>query len=622
MSKFYGTFSVFVTLILTNLSADGAEPVQVRHDFTRMVAHWDQYSSPEYMEFIKKAQPELVQVGFYGAHFWSLVHTPHFGGYPAHFPVRGLKECGNWLRDLNRRLHTIDEKIAVVGHFNIEFLVGDPVSHPDGPSGFFKWYHDGWDEKVLGPKPVEDPLDLLQKKSDGSPISQKGYSIGGMHEYWACLRNPAWQKVLKAWLRHGVDLGLDGFIVNYFYRHDCHCEHCQTGFRKHLIERYSGEELKSKFGITDLEGHRFEEIVSWHPPEETTPLRLEMLSFSQISNKQAFDEVFVRYGRSLKEDLIVSQWNHLGNFGQINGDERCLLPAELWGRDETYLWYSTGGAANFTNLKDRFLGDGTLQARYIRGAFNDRPFTLGKYENTRIRSAIAEMAANGGAPMGFYTRFTDPEARKIIILYYQFLKKYDALFRGNLPHAEVVLVFPRSRVHRGDVGSVERFRRLGRALLEEHVLFEIVPDDLLSGKKLQGQTVITSDVDLTDLLGKLPKNRSKFEAPFTVQVSASRPAEDTHELDFHFVNYNRKEPPHGADGKPSAGGGISDEKPIPIAGFVAKVNLPEKSKVSSVVFLSPENQNPLDLEWQSEGKELNFKVPEFKVYGVVRALLK
>ena len=105
-------------------------------------------------------------------------------------------------------------------------------------------------------------------------------------------------------------------------------------------------------------------------------------------------------------------------------------------------------------------------------------------------------------------------------------------------------------------------------------------------------------------------------------MSASRPAEDTHELDFHFVNYNRKEPPHGADGKPSAGGGISDEKPIPIAGFLAKVNLPEKSKVSSVVFLSPENPNPLDLEWQSEGKELNFKVPEFKVYGVVRALLK
>ena len=116
-----------------------------------------------------------------------------------------------------------------------------------------------------------------------------------------------------------------------------------------------------------------------------------------------FDDVFVRYGRSLKPDLIVAQWNHLGNLSQIDGDERCLLPAELWGRDETYLWYSTGGAANFTDLKNHVLGEATLQARYIRGAFDDRPFTLGKYEGTRIRSAIAELAANGGAPMGFYT---------------------------------------------------------------------------------------------------------------------------------------------------------------------------------------------------------------------------
>ena len=42
-----------------------------------------------------------------------------------------------------------------------------------------------------------------------------------MNEYWACLRNPAWQSVLKAWVRQGVRRGLDGFIVNYFYRHNC-----------------------------------------------------------------------------------------------------------------------------------------------------------------------------------------------------------------------------------------------------------------------------------------------------------------------------------------------------------------------------------------------------------------
>lgn len=438
------------------------------------MAHWDQYDLPEYMEFVREARPEVAQVGFYGAHFWSLGHTPQFDGYPAHFPVRGLNKLGDWFENLNGRLH--DSGVKVVGRFNVEFLVGDPDG-PDGPTGFFKFYRDLWDEAVLGPRPVADPVTLLEKDADGSPIRSRTYAIGGMNEHWACLRNPAWQEVLKAWVRHGIRRGVDGFIITYFYRHDCLCEHCQSTFRNYLRERFGPEELRELFGIEDLASHRFREIVSWHPAAETTPLRREMLRFSQISNKQVFDDVFVRYGRTLKPDLILGQWNHLGDFNQIDGDERCLLPAELWGRDETYLWYSTGAAAYFSDLRKGFLGDATLQARYIRGAFDDKPFTLGKYEATRIRSAIAELAANGGAPMGFYTRFTDPAARREIVRYYQFLRRHDPLYRANRSHSEVALLFPRSRVHQGDVASVESFRKLGQSLLDAHVLFDVWPDD-------------------------------------------------------------------------------------------------------------------------------------------------
>ena len=111
-------------------------------------------------------------------------------------------------------------------------------------------------------------------------------------------------------------------MINYFYRHDCHCSHCVAEFKKYLGERFTAEDLKSKFEISDLKSHRFTEIVSWHKPDESTPLRREMLRFSQVANKQAFDEVFVKYGRSLKPDLLVGQWNHLGNFNQLNGDEQ------------------------------------------------------------------------------------------------------------------------------------------------------------------------------------------------------------------------------------------------------------------------------------------------------------
>lgn len=588
-----------------------AEPPD-RLEFTRMVAHWAGYGGPEYLPFIDAAQPELVQLGFYGGHFWSLAHTPQFGGYPAHFPVQGLSECGNWFEARNRELH--QRQIKVVGHFNVEFLVGDPDG-PEGPRGFFKFYRELWDEKKLGPKPVADPIELLERGPDGQPIVNESYSIGGMKEYWACLRNPGWQRVLKAWVRHGVERGLDGFIANYFYRHNCLCEHCQSGFRTYLSERFTTGDLRDRFGIADVAAHKFKEIVYWHNPAETTPLRLEMLRFSQISNKQVFDKVFIEHGRSLKPDLIVAQWNHLGNFGQISGDERCLLPADLWGKDESYLWYSTGGSAHYTDLENRYLGEGTLQARYIRGAFDDKPFTLGKYENTRTRVSIAELAANGGAPMGFYARLTSPEAREVFAAYYGFLRRHDALYRAARPHAEAVLLFPRSKVHQGNIEPVAKFRELGAALLDAHVLFDVLPDDLATPERLAAYKQVFTTDKPEQASAEPPATFSRFDAPYTVRISASRPAHGN-DLVLHFVNYNREEPPKDNQGNPSAGGGTQDEKPIPVSDLQSEVVIPPGFQVQSVAVCSPEAPDPVSLDHKVTGQRLTFTMPEFLVYGV------
>jgi hypothetical protein len=462
-------------------------------------------------------------------------------------------------------------------------------------------------------------LRLLEKNFDGTPIKSSSYSIGGMNEYWACLRNPAWQQILKAWLGQAIRRGVDGVIINYFYRHNCLCDHCQTAFKQYLRQRFAPKELRDKFGIENLETHRFREIVSWHPAPETSPLRLEMLRFSQISNKGVFDDVFVRYGRSLKSDLIVAQWNHLGNLSQVDGDERCLLPGELWGRDESYLWYSTGGAANYTDLKNQVLGEATLQARYIRGAFDDRPFTLGKYEGTRIRAAIAELAANGGAPMGFYTSFTDPAARREIVKYYQFIKQLDYVYRGNHSQAEVALLFPRTQIREGNVAAVDTFRRLGQALLDAHVLFDIWPDDKpLVEQAARYAKVITTRDSPERLLDGLPTDLSRFSCPFSVRVSASRPARNENELDVHFVNYDRAELPHDASGNPNLGAGIDDEKPRAVSGVVADIALPEGKTVRRVRFLTPEEPGERTLGVQTRDGRVRIDVPQFLVYAVLR----
>src|SRR5262249_35823153 len=160
-------------------------------------------------------------------------------------------------------------------------------------------------------------------------------------------------------------------------------------------------------------------------------------------------------------------------------------------------------------------GEGTLQARYIRGAFDNKSYTLGKYEQTRIRVAVAELAANGGAPMGFYTRFTDPAARQEIVRYYNFIERYDAIYRARTPRADVLLLYPRSRVHEGDLAAVDAFKKLGKQLLDRHVLFEVRPDELVpkerraAWKHVLEATAQPGD----DFFAGLP---DKFDAPTTV----------------------------------------------------------------------------------------------------------
>lgn len=569
--------------------------------FNRMIAHWAEYADADYLKFVEDARPEVCQIGFYGGHFYSLAHTPQYKGYPAHFPVRGLTECGGWFTERNAAIHQRGAK--VVGHFNTTFLVGEPAGK-DEPRGFFKFYRDEWNEKELGKRPVADPLALMAKTADGSPMASKTYSIGDMREFTACLVNPAWRAVLKAWAKAGLTRGVDGYVINYFYRHNCLCEHCQAGFRSHLQERFSPEQLRERFAIGDVKQHKFTEIVGWHDPKESTPLRREMLRWSQIACKEAFDEVFVQYARSLKPGLILGQWNHLGNFSQINGDERCMLPDHLWSRDEDYLWYSTGGAASFTDLAEGMLGEGTLQARYIRGASDGKPYTLGKYESTRIRVAIAELAANGGAPMGFYTRFKDEAARTEIVRYYRFLETHDALYKGNHSHAEVLLLYPRSHVHAGKVDAVEAFRVLGKKLLDQHVLFDVLPDD-------HPRPVYRVVLDPT-APGELPKDLSRFTAPTTMRVSTSIPKSGG-EVTLHLVNYNREEPAQ----KRSPGGGIKDEKPVAVENVAVDLVLPAGAKVTRVRVLTPESESVTVEAKQAEGR-VRFTVPRFLVYAVAR----
>lgn len=188
-----------------------------------------------------------------------------------------------------------------------------------------------------------------------------------------------------------------------------------------------------------------------------------------------------------------------------------------------------------------------MQARYIRGSFGNKPFTLGKYESTRTRVAISELAANCGAPMGFYTRFKDPEAAPRS-RYYQFLKRHDDLFRWHQPHHETLLLFPRRAIHNGDVRSLARFREIGGRMLDEHVLFDIRPDDAVT-PEITGHYRQIISVEAETPLPPRIGSYNFTNMPKTVRASLSKHPQ-RNEFALHLVNYNRIEPAEKHSARP------------------------------------------------------------------------
>ena len=444
--------------------------------------------------------------------------------------------------------------------------------------------------------------------------------------YHGCLNNPHWRAVLKAWVKRGIERGLDGFVINYFFHNGCMCRYCRRGFKEHLRRSYSPEDLLTQFGIDDLESYRFAEINGWYKPNEMTPLRLEAQAFADISRKEAFDDVFTEYGRSLKPDLILAQWLHSYQ-PMAHQDERMMLPPEMWARGEDYIWYCTGQK------------DATLQLRYIRGAGGDRPYTICRYEHVKIRAAMAELAANGGAPMALFADFNNPDSRRELVRFFAFMKRYDAIYHANRAAGEVVLLYPRSQLQQGRfTDALSAFHDIGNHLLDDHVLFDVIPDDIATSEKLRSYKrvfTISSAYEMEVYSGlsywaKAPARAhndhqldqtaysglSRFEAPTTVRVSANRP-EQGDEIDIHFVNYARNEP----DEK-SRKGFIADENPVPVSGIKADVVIPSGFRVTKVEIIIPEVDEPAALSIDQHAARVQFTVPEILVYGVARIYLE
>lgn len=623
------------------------------------------------LPFLKEARPDLVQIGNYGAMFHGYADNPKSTGWPMQLPVSGEIAALKFQRDLNAKVHGLG--LSVVGHFRLVKVMG----HWGEQTGFVEYYNRRWPAELLGPKPHQDLRELLQRDADGKPIQLGRYN---QSQLALCVSSPYARKMLRQMLRVAIDQGIDGVNTAYNYRFGCVCEHCQNAFKTWLKERLSPEQIAESLGIQDLERHRFHSIPARIPgyPSESDDEELPWLAarWGAEHFKQVFDEIFLDYGAAIydqrmrqAEDAqstdrkwLVAQWNHLSNVSV--SEERAFLPAPLWGRGEDYFWYSGGAAFVGKNLSlaEGKAGDAWLDCLYVRALGGGKPFVIGKYDRTRLAASMAEGFATGGLGMGRYMRFEEPAGFEVLSQFIRFANANRKLLDTRQPLAEIALVLPRQSIWNRRPQSLDAFRTIGQALVEEQALCEVLVDERISTESLQryrcvilprvaaltneqrdalrayakqgGELIIHGACATLDEKGRaradhLPSNvapgagddlqqaaaevcrrakqaaRADIEAPWTVRAAAYRTPAG---LSLHLVNYDRDE-----DAKAT---GPAMERPKAVSGIRVRLPIAER-RALSVMLHQPEQFSSASVEYSVQGEFIEFELPSLTVYGVV-----
>ncbi len=457
--------------------------------FRTFYVTWGATEKPEFARYLEEVRPDVVQAGWYGPMFFGYVGSKQSTGYPMQLPASGLAKCWEEWRTLHEKVRAAGGKS--VAHFTVTNVIRGPEKDDGTQPGFFAdWYTQDWPEDLLGKRPTSDWRDLVSKDASGNVLIDKHYV-----QYNAlCVNNPATRTVLKRMVRAGITNGVDGFMTTYNYRRACACEHCQTSFKSFLERHYTSEELRRHFGIETLSKFQFEKIPGQTPgyPGETdlNPLGLASFQWSAIAFKAAWDDVFLGEGRSVKPDLVLGQWDHLGNVGVT--EERGFLPIDQFAKGENYLWYS--GNHYSADVKPGDDNDGWLNGLYLRALAGEKPYVIGRYDGVRLRVGQAESMALGGAGTGLYNAVTDPASFNQLKRYSSFAKAHEhdvldrhvrASTKGSVADdsstmlADTCLVIPRQAAWAGKRRSFDTFRRVGTELVRRQQRLMMLSDEVL-----------------------------------------------------------------------------------------------------------------------------------------------
>ena len=460
--------------------------------FNRMAEHWSLPERLDLVEHVRRAKLQVVQVGTFGPMFYSLADDPEVNRHWVGMPLIGVRENLACAAELIPQLQQAGAR--VVGQMSMAWNYGN---HEKGQGLFGAWERI-WTEDLLGTAPCASADDTQQRLADGS---LRRWDIEGRPylTYTGCMCNPHWLATLKPMVKKAIELGIDGFNVHHNFEHFCQCGYCQDYVRDKLQEAFDTTDLRRIFGGRDLA-----EVTDLLTPHQACPedmgkrFQLTINRATHLRRKEALDEIYIAYGRSLNPDTLLAQWYHKYDF--MPHDERSLLPSELWARDEDYIWYSQGGHKGMSFIKHGYLADMGMPARFIYAASGGKPFVINKYDFRRLRLSIAEAAANHGAALAYHWGYDENPDFAVedyyapVIRYQRFLADHEPVLHPAQPWAQIALVYPRRAELEDELDCLEPLKRIGRLLEDRHLLFDIILDEQLLDRAADYDALILPNV--------------------------------------------------------------------------------------------------------------------------------
>ncbi|MFH1740097.1 MAG: hypothetical protein ABIH23_13900 [bacterium] len=358
----------------------------------------------------------------------------------------------------------------VIPYINSCIMLGDHELR----TGFWEMY-DGWDKLAwlnLGPKPARDPI-LWCGVPRRSLDPWKPYPEYPYWRYEPSAGDPDWQHFLVRCMEELASCGYDGSFVD-----DCIMESYaqvdQEQFLQYIASRPSGTIMRKPISLGKPgEGLKYAETIRYW--QDSVSELLEHLRTA---------------GRKYKKDFFVlPNWGSISRPIGLAGRENSGKSLESWSRVSRLVMleesYGPGqivpGAIHDYALQYKqclALGVQPALLPYLRGHY---PATL----------AYAETAAGGGGAL------VEPVAglEDLRSAYRALYHDHTDLFAGLRPWSQVALLYDTDEVHYEHTAHIYDAMRVARALLDNHIQFDVIlKKDLIATGLHRYDTVVLPNV--------------------------------------------------------------------------------------------------------------------------------